>query len=98
MALRDQNSGYGEVGFAPSGFATIATPGVASAAECGWRAVYDAPSNSSAAAPALPRPPPPPPAWNGDMTPYFGVCVCGPIPVPFTPTICGGVHSHLHDR
>lgn len=81
----------GAAAFALSGFATIATPGVGSAVECGWGTVYDAPSNSCVAAPAPPPPAAPPPAWNGDITPYFGVGVCVPIPVPFAPSICGGI-------
>ena len=77
--------------FALSGFATIATPGVSGAVECGWGTVFDAPSNSCVAAPAPAPPPPPPPAWNGDITPYFSVGACVPIPIPFTPSICGGI-------
>ena len=69
----------------------IATPGVANAVECGWGTVYDAPSNSCVAAPPPPPPPPPPPAWNGDITPYFSVGACVPIPVPFAPSICAGI-------
>lgn len=81
----------GAVVVGPLAFATIVTPGVGNAVECGWGTVYDAPSNSCVAAPAPPPPAPPPPAWNGDITPYFGVGVCVPIPVPFAPSICGGV-------
>jgi hypothetical protein len=81
----------GAAAVAPLAFATIVTPGVGNAVECGWGTVYDAPSNSCVAAPAPPPPAPPPPAWNGDITPYFGVGVCVPIPVPFAPSICGGI-------
>jgi hypothetical protein len=77
--------------FGALAFATIVTPGVSGAVECGWGTVYDGPSNSCVAAPAPPPPAPPPPAWNGDITPYFGVGVCVPIPVPFAPSICGGI-------
>jgi hypothetical protein len=70
---------------------TVVTLPTASAAECGWGTVYDAPTNSCVAAPPPPAPPPPPPAWNGDLTPGFGVGVCVPIPVPFAPSVCGGV-------
>jgi hypothetical protein len=71
-------------------FGTVVLPGTSNAIECGWGTVYDAPSNSCVAAPAQP-PPPPPPAWNGDITPYFSVGVCVPIPVPFAPSVCAGV-------
>jgi hypothetical protein len=76
----------GVTAFAALAFGTVVAPGVSNAVECGWGTVYDAPSNSCVAAPA-----PPPPAWNGDITPYFGVGVCVPIPVPFAPSVCGGV-------
>jgi hypothetical protein len=81
----------GVAAVAPLAFATIVAPGVGNAVECGRGTVYDAPSNSCVAAPAPPPPAPPPPAWNGDITPYFGVGVCLPIPVPFAPSICGGI-------
>ncbi|PEG41398.1 hypothetical protein CQY20_04855 [Mycolicibacterium agri] len=81
----------GAMTLAPLAFATILTPGVSGAVECGYGTVYDAPSNSCVAAPPPPPPPPPPPAWNGDITPYFGVGVCVPIPVPFGPSICAGI-------
>jgi hypothetical protein len=81
----------GACALSSTAFATIATPGIGSAAECGWGTVYDAPSNSCVAAPAPPPPPPPPPAWNGDITPYFSVGTCVPIPVPFAPSICAGI-------
>jgi hypothetical protein len=71
--------------FGALAFATIVTPGVSGAVDCGWGTVYDAPSNSCVAAPA---PPPPPPAWNGDITPYFSVGVCAPIPFV---AICTGI-------
>ncbi len=69
-------------------FATIVTPGVSSAVECGWGTVFDPPSNTCVAAPAPPPPPPPPPAWNGDITPYFSVGVCAPIPFV---SVCAGI-------
>ena len=75
----------------PLALATWLSPGVSSAAECGPGTVYDPPSDTCmAAAPAPPLPPPPPPAWNGDITPGFGVSVCFPIPVPFAPSVCAG--------
>ena len=69
-------------------FATIVVPGVSSAVECGWGTVFDPPSNTCVAAPAPPPPPPPPPAWNGDITPYFSIGVCAPIPFV---SICTGI-------
>jgi hypothetical protein len=36
----------------------------------------------------LPPPAPPPPAWNGDITPYFSVGVCAPIPFV---AVCGSI-------
>jgi hypothetical protein len=69
-------------------FATIVTPGVSTAVECGWGTVFDPPSNTCVAAPAPPPPPPPPPAWNGDITPYFSIGVCAPIPFV---SICTGI-------
>lgn len=80
----------GFVGIAPLVAGMIATPGVANAVECGWGTVFDPPSNTCVAAPA-PPPPPPPPAWNGDITPYFSVGACIPIPVPFAPSICASI-------
>lgn len=68
-------------------FFTVVWPAVSSATECGWGTVYDAPSNTCVAAPA----PPPPPAWNGDLTPYFSVGTCVPIPIPFAPSVCAGI-------
>lgn len=70
-------------------FVTVVVPGVSSATECGWGTVFDAPSNTCVAAPA--PPPPPPPAWNGDLTPYFSVGTCVPIPIPFAPSVCAGI-------
>jgi hypothetical protein len=67
----------------PVAFATIVTPGVSTAVECGWGTVFDPPSNTCVAAPA-----PPPPAWNGDITPYFSIGVCAPIPFV---SICTGI-------
>jgi hypothetical protein len=67
---------------------TLVSPGRGNAAECGWGTVYDAPSNSCVAAPLPPPPPPPPPAWNGDLTPYFSVGICAPIPFV---SLCTGI-------
>ncbi|WP_082963753.1 hypothetical protein [Mycobacterium sp. 852002-51961_SCH5331710] len=78
----------------PFGSAVVSPPGLATAAECGPGTVYDALSNTcvvAAPAPPPPPPPPPPPAWNGDVTPYFSVGVCVPIPVPFAPSVCASV-------
>lgn len=74
-------------GFAPLLFTTVVTPGVSSAIECGYGTVFDPPSNTCVAAPA-PPPPPPPPAWNGDLTPYFSVGICAPIPFV---SLCTGI-------
>ena len=87
------------VALAPLAFVTLVSPGVSNAAECGEGTVYDPASNTCVAAeqpPPLaeqppPPPPPPPPAWNGDVTPYFSVGVCIPIPVPFAPSVCFNV-------
>ena len=76
--------------FAPLVFATAFSAGVSNAVECGWGTVFDPPTNTCVAAP-LPPPPPPPPAWNGDITPGFGVGFCVPIPVPFVPSVCAGI-------
>lgn len=81
----------GASSLAPLVFVTLASPGASNAAECGWGTVYDPPSNTCVAAPLPPPPPPPPPAWNGDLTPGFGVGVCVPIPVPFAPSVCTGI-------
>ncbi|HEX7427873.1 MAG TPA: hypothetical protein VF328_13205 [Mycobacterium sp.] len=80
----------GAAGFAPLAFVTVITPGVSSAVECGWGTVFDPPSNTCVAAPAPPPPPPPPPppAWNGDITPYFSVGICAPIPFV---SLCAGI-------
>ena len=72
---------------APLAFVTVASPGVSNAVECGWGTVFDAPSNTCVAAPQ-PPPPPPPPAWNGDLTPYFSVGICAPIPFV---SLCTGI-------
>jgi len=74
--------------FAASSSVMAVSPGVANAAECGWGTVYDAPSNSCVPAPLPPPPPPPPPAWNGDLTPYFSVGICAPIPFV---SLCTGI-------
>ena len=79
----------GAAALAAIAFVTVVSPGVSNAIECGWGTVLDPPSNTCVAAP-LP-PPPPPPAWNGDITPGFGVGVCVPIPVPFVPSVCAGI-------
>ena len=57
----------------PLALAILVSPGVSNATECGWGTVFDPPSNTCVAAPLPPPPPPPPPAWNGDITPGFGV-------------------------
>jgi hypothetical protein len=78
-------------GLATSWCAAMVSPGVGAAAECGVGTVYDAPSNSCVVAmpvPPPPPPPPPPPAWNGDLTPYFSVGVCAPIPFV---SLCTGI-------
>lgn len=68
-------------------FGAIVSPAVGHATECGRGTVFDAPSNTCIAAP-LPPPPPPLPAWNGDITPYFSVGVCAPIPFV---ALCTGI-------
>ena len=68
-------------------FITVISPGTSHATECGWGTVFDPPSNTCVAAPA-PPPPPPAPAWNGDLTPYFSVGVCAPIPFV---SVCTGI-------
>jgi hypothetical protein len=65
----------------------VVSPGTSNATECGQGTVFDPPSNTCVAA-ALPPPPPPPPAWNGDLTPYFSVGVCAPIPFV---SLCTGI-------
>lgn len=69
---------------------TVISPAVGNATECGMGTVYDAPSNTCVAAqvPPPPPPPPPPPAWNGDITPYFSVGICAPIPFV---SLCAGI-------
>jgi hypothetical protein len=71
----------------PLAFVTVISPAASSAIECGQGTVFDPPSNTCVAA-ALPPPPPPPPAWNGDLTPYFSVGVCAPIPFV---SLCTGI-------
>ena len=73
---------------APLTLVTVVSPGVSNAAECGWGTVFDPPSNTCVAAPLPPPPPPPPPAWNGDLTPYFSVGICAPIPFV---SLCTGI-------
>ena len=55
----------------PVAFATIVTPGVSTAVECGWGTVFDPPSNTCVAAPA--PPPPVAPRVNPDS-------MSGPLP------------------
>ena len=69
---------------APLTLVTVVSPGVSNAAECGSGTVFDPPSNTCVAAPL----PPPPPAWNGDLTPYFSVGICAPIPFV---SLCTGI-------
>jgi hypothetical protein len=76
---------------APLALVTLVSPGVSNATDCGLGTVFDAASDSCVAAQPPPPPPPPPPAWNGDITPYFSVGVCVPIPVPFAPSVCASV-------
>ena len=80
----------GATAMAALAFVTVTTPGVSSAVECGWGTVFDPPSNTCVAAPAPPPPPPPPPppAWNGDITPYFSVGICAPVPFV---SVCAGI-------
>jgi hypothetical protein len=70
--------------------ATVIWPAVGKAAECGAGTVFDAASNTcvAAEAPPPPLPPPPPPAWNGDITPYFSVGICAPVPFV---SVCAGI-------
>ena len=75
----------GAAALAPLTLVTVVSPGVSNAAECGSGTVFDPPSNSCVAAPL---PPPPPPAWNGDLTPYFSVGICAPIPFV---SLCTGI-------
>ena len=74
--------------FVPLAFVTMVSPGVSNAVECGYGTVFDPPSNTCVAAPLPPPPPPPPPAWNGDITPYFSVGICAPIPFV---SVCAGI-------
>ncbi len=69
-------------------FVTIVSPGVSNAVECGQGTFFDPPSNTCIALPPPPPPPPPPPAWNGDLTPYFSVGICAPIPYV---SLCTGI-------
>ncbi len=80
----------GAAAMVPLAFVTVVAPGVSSAVECGWGTVFDPPSNTCVAAPAPPPPPPPPPppAWNGDVTPFFSVGICAPIPFV---SVCAGI-------
>jgi hypothetical protein len=80
----------GATAMAALAFVTVVNPGVSSAVECGWGTVFDPPSNTCVAAPAPPPPPPPPPppVWNGDITPYFSVGICAPIPFV---SVCAGI-------
>ena len=77
----------GAAALLPLAFVTVVSPGVSNATECGWGTVFDPPSNTCVAAP-LPPPPAPPPAWNGDITPYFSVGICAPIPFV---SLCTGI-------
>jgi hypothetical protein len=74
----------GAAALAPLALVTVVSPGVSNAAECGWGTVFDPPSNTCVAAPL----PPPPPAWKGDLTPYFSVGICAPIPFV---SLCTGI-------
>ncbi|MDT5075915.1 MAG: hypothetical protein QOJ80_552 [Mycobacterium sp.] len=77
----------GAAALAPLAFVTVVSAGVGNATECGLGTVFDPPSNTCVAAP-LPPPPPPPPAWNRDITPYFSVGICAPIPFV---SLCTGI-------
>ena len=78
----------GAAAFGQLAFVTMVSPGVSNAVECGQGTVFDPPSNTCVAAPLPPPPPPPPPAWNGDVTPYFSVGICAPIPFV---SVCAGI-------
>ena len=67
--------------------ATLVSPAISSAAECGAGTVYDPATNTCFAAPPPPAPPPPP-AWNGDPTPGFSIGICAPIPYV---SLCTGI-------
>ena len=75
---------------APLAFATLVSQGVSNAAECGFGTVFDPATNTCVGAPAPPPPPPPPPppVWNGDITPYFSVGICAPVPFV---SVCAGI-------
>lgn len=75
------------VALAPLAIVTVVLPGLSNAVECGVGTVFDPPTNTCVAAP-LPPPPPPPPVWNGDITPYFSVGVCAPVPFV---SVCAGI-------
>ena len=62
----------GASAMAPLAFVTVVAPGISSAVECGWGTVFDPPSNT----------------WNGDVTPYFSIGICAPIPFV---SICTGI-------
>jgi hypothetical protein len=78
----------GAAALAPLAVVTSMSPAVSAATECGQGTVFDPPSNTCVAAALPPPPPPPPPAWNGDLTPYFSVGVCAPIPFV---SLCTGI-------
>jgi len=69
-------------------FISLVSPAVGNAIECGAGTVYDPPTDTCIAAPLPPPPPPPPPGWNGDLTPYFSVGICAPIPFV---SLCTGI-------
>ena len=75
---------------APLAFVTLVSQGVSNAAECGFGTVFDPGTNTCVAAlPPPPAPlPPAPPAWNGDITPYFSVGICAPVPFV---SVCAGI-------
>ena len=75
---------------APLAFLILVSQGVSNAAECGFGTVFDPGTNTCVAAlpPPPAPPPPPPPAWNGDITPYFSVGICAPIPFV---SVCAGI-------
>ena len=79
----------------PLAFVTLVSQGVSNAAECGFGTVFDPGTNTCVAAlppppppPPPAPPPPPPPAWNGDITPYFSVGICAPVPFV---SVCAGI-------
>jgi hypothetical protein len=85
MRMVNRAAMVGAIAQAPLAFVTIVMPSVSGATECGYGTVFDPPSNTCVAAA---QPPPPPPAWNGDITPYFSVGVCAPIPFV---SLCTGI-------